>query len=192
MKKIAIFASGSGSNAHRILQHFEHHPAIQVVCLLSNKPQAGALAIARQFGIPTLVFDKYSLYESRVVVEKLQLLCVDLVVLAGFLWLVPESLISAFPKQIVNIHPALLPKFGGKGMYGMHVHRAVVAAGEQQSGLTIHYANAQYDEGDIIFQAACAIAPSDTPEIVQQKVLQLEHQHYPAVIEKLLIPTQKA
>ncbi len=185
-KRIAIFASGGGSNAQKIIEHFKHHQAIQVDLVISNKAQAGVLSMAQAYNIATLVIDRAAFYETDEVVKKLHTAQIDLIVLAGFLWKVPDALIAAFPGAIVNIHPSLLPKFGGKGMYGMHVHKAVVAAGETESGPTIHYVNEHYDEGQIIFQATCEVLANDTPEALQQRVLALEHKHYPTVIEQLL------
>ena len=186
MKRIAIFASGRGSNAQRIIEHFQQHPTIEVVLIASNKAQAGVLAIAHQYDIETLVFDKTYLYKSQQLLNDLNTHRVDFIVLAGFLWLVPSYLIQAFPKRIINIHPALLPKYGGKGMYGMHVHQAVCKAQEAETGITIHYVNEVYDDGEIIFQTTCPVTASDTPQDIARKVQRLEHQHFPKVIERLL------
>jgi phosphoribosylglycinamide formyltransferase 1 len=186
VKRIAIFASGSGSNAEKIAQHFAHHPSVEVSLILSNNPQAGVIARARKLNIPVVLFDKKTFYETRKIIELLQNQGIDLIVLAGFMMLIPEPMVRAFPQKMVNIHPALLPKFGGKGMYGHFVHEAVVAAHETESGITIHYVNEHYDEGAIIFQDSCPVAANDTPEMVAAKVQVLEHQHYPAMIEQLL------
>ena len=190
--KIAIFASGSGSNAQKIIEHFKN-TEIEVVLLLSNNPEAGVIGRARKAHIPTLIFDKENLQNGKVA-GILQSLDIDLLVLAGFLWLVPSNLIQAFPNRILNIHPALLPKYGGKGMWGHHVHEAVVAAGETETGISIHLVNEHYDEGAIIFQKARSIEISDTPEQVASKVLELEHQYFPKVIEKYLrsLPTKNS
>jgi phosphoribosylglycinamide formyltransferase 1 len=185
--KIAIFASGSGSNAQKIMEYFKHHPQIEVALVLSNNPQAFVLQRADNFEIPTHVFTRTEFYETDSVVKLLKNLDVDLIVLAGFLWLVPVSLLQAFPNQIINIHPALLPKYGGKGMYGDHVHKAVLANGEAESGITIHFANQHFDEGEIIHQARFKIEPGDTLDSLKLKGQQLEHQHFPKVIETLAL-----
>lgn len=185
-KRIAIFASGSGSNAEKIAEYFTNHPTIEVSLILSNNPQAGVIARARKFQIPVVLFDRKTFYETNKITELLQNQHIDLIVLAGFMMLIPEEMVKAFPQKMVNIHPALLPKYGGKGMYGHFVHEAVVAAHETESGITIHFVNEHYDEGAIIFQASCPVVSADTPEDVAQKVQVLEHKHYPAVIEKTL------
>ncbi len=182
--RIAIFASGSGTNAEEIMKRFQQHSTVRVVMLLSNNPQAFALERAKKFNIPTKVFNRVQFRESEEVVNWLREAHVTHVVLAGFLWLVPASLVAAFPGKIINIHPALLPKFGGKGMYGMKVHEAVKAAGEKETGITIHEVNEHYDEGKIIFQARCAVNPMDTPEDIAHKIHQLEYRHFPEVIER--------
>lgn len=184
MQQIAIFASGTGSNARKIVEYFRGHPSIRVSVIVSNKADAPVLDMAAANGIPTVIIDRKAFYETDALMAHLA--GADLLVLAGFLWLVPAWLVAAFPQRIVNIHPALLPDYGGKGMYGMHVHQAVYAAGEKESGITIHYVNEQYDEGQPLFQARCAIAPSDTPTDIAAKVLALEHQHFAPVIEQLL------
>lgn len=186
-KRIAIFCSGSGSNAEKIMQYFQAHSQIEVALLLSNKPQAYALERAKKYNVPTVIFNKQEFYETHQVIKQLENHQIDLIVLAGFLWLVPESLLAAFPQRIINIHPALLPKFGGKGMYGHHVHEAVKAAGETESGITIHVIDAEYDKGDVLLQASCKISPDDTAEEIAQKVLALEHQHFAPTIEKYLL-----
>jgi phosphoribosylglycinamide formyltransferase-1 len=186
-KRIAIFCSGSGSNAEKIMQYFQAHAQIEVALLLSNRPQAYALQRAKKYNVPTVTFNKQEFYETHQVVKTLKVYQIDLVVLAGFLWLVPESLLSAFPQRIINIHPALLPKFGGKGMYGHHVHEAVKSAGETESGITIHVIDAEYDKGEVLLQASCKISPNDTAEEIAQKVLALEHQHFAPTIEKYLL-----
>lgn len=186
MKKIAIFASGSGSNAQNIVEYFKNSDFVHVECILSNKSDAYVLERAKNMQIDTLTFSRSDFYESKNVLHFLQLRGVDFIVLAGFLWLIPNYLIEAYPGKIINIHPALLPKFGGKGMFGLKVHQAVVDAKENESGITIHYVNEKYDEGDIIFQEKCKIEPSDTPEEVARKVHSLEYVHFPKVIEALL------
>jgi phosphoribosylglycinamide formyltransferase 1 len=185
-KHIAVFASGGGSNARKIMAHFINNPVAKVALVVSNKPDAGVLHIAGEFGVPTLIIQRKAFYETTAILDELRAYEIDFIALAGFLWLVPAYLVEAFPEKIVNIHPALLPKYGGKGMYGMHVHTAVKAAGEQESGITIHYVNTRYDEGDYIFQAKAALEPSDTPETIAAKVLALEHRHFPEVIEQML------
>lgn len=185
-KRIAIFASGSGSNAQKIMEHFKYADNAEVALVLSNNPEAYVLQRADNFEIPTHVFDKHSFYQTDEVVDLLKRLEIDIVVLAGFLWLVPENLLKAFPNKIINIHPALLPKFGGKGMYGDRVHKAVLEAGEEEHGITIHFVNENFDEGEIIYQAKFRIEPGDTLEILKFNGQQLEHQHYPKVIENLL------
>lgn len=186
-KRIAIFASGSGSNAEKIAEHFASDSQVEISLILTNNPQAGVIARARRLHIPVVVFDRITFYESARIVELLQGQAIDLVVLAGFMMLIPESMVQAFPNKIVNIHPALLPKYGGKGMYGHFVHEAVVAAQETESGITIHYVNERYDEGAIIFQASCPVVSTDTPEDVAKKVQVLEHKYFPEVVEKLLL-----
>ncbi|AYQ34583.1 phosphoribosylglycinamide formyltransferase [Runella sp. SP2] len=186
-KRIAIFASGSGSNAEKIAEHFASDSQVEISLILTNNPQAGVIARARRLHIPVVVFDRTTFYESARIVELLQGQAIDLVVLAGFMMLIPESMVQAFPNKIVNIHPALLPKYGGKGMYGHFVHEAVVAAQETESGITIHYVNERYDEGTIIFQASCPVVSTDTPEDVAKKVQVLEHKYFPEVVEKLLL-----
>lgn len=184
-KRLAIFASGSGSNAEKIAEYFANRTDIEISLILSNNPQAGVIARARRLHIPVVLFDRKTFYETHRIIEILQNEHIDLVVLAGFMMLIPEAMVRAFPNKIVNIHPALLPKYGGKGMYGHFVHEAVVAAKESESGITIHFVNERYDEGGIIFQATCEVTPTDTPEEVARKVQVLEHQHYPEVIERL-------
>jgi len=182
---VAIFASGAGSNARKIIEYFENQYVIKVSLIVCNVPTAGVLEIAKEKGIPTLLINKTE-FANGGYVESLKNADIDFIVLAGFLWKVPEVLVNAFPKAIVNIHPALLPNYGGKGMYGSRVHEAVIAAGESKSGITIHWVDANYDEGDIIFQAECTISSGDTPEVLAQKIHALEHQHFAPVIEKLL------
>lgn len=186
-KKIAIFASGGGSNAREIMRYFEHHTQIEVALLVSNKAEAGVLDIADSYAIPTLLISKKGFYESNEILESLTDYSIDFIVLAGFLWLIPSYLVTAYPNQIVNIHPALLPKYGGKGMYGHHVHEAVKAANESVSGMTIHYVNAHYDEGNIIYQATCALDAADSVGEIAAKVLALEHQYFSKVIESTLL-----
>ncbi len=185
-KRIAIFASGSGSNAQKIMEHFKRNSEAEVVLILTNNPNAYVLQRADNFEVPAHIFTRKEFYETDDVIRLLKNLQVDLIVLAGFLWLVPESLLKAFPNKIINLHPALLPKFGGKGMYGDHVHKAVLAAKEEESGITIHFASDKFDEGEIIHQSKFKIDPQDNLEVVKFKIQQLEHQHLPRVIEALL------
>lgn len=185
-KRIAIFASGSGSNAQKIMEHFKRHPEAEVVLILTNNPQAYVLQRADNFEVPAHIFTRHEFYETDEVIRLLKNLQVDLIVLAGFLWLVPESLLKAFPNKIINLHPALLPKYGGKGMFGDHVHKAVLTAKEEESGITIHFVNDQFDEGEIIHQSRFKIDPDDNLEVIKFKGQQLEHQHFPKVIESLL------
>lgn len=184
-KNIVIFASGSGSNAQRLLERFEHHPHIQVAALFSNNPEAFALQRAQESGVPTAVFDRAALRAGEVQTQ-VQSYNPDLIVLAGFLWLLPAAFVQAFPNKIINIHPSLLPKFGGKGMHGQHVHQAVLDAQEAETGITIHYVNEHYDEGAPIYQEICPVQPDDTCETLSARVLTLEHRHLPRVVEDLL------
>ena len=185
-KRIAIFASGSGTNAEKIMSHFQDHEIGEVSIVLSNKPDAKALERAAGFSVRTRVFDRETFYYTSEILDLLRELKIDLVVLAGFLWLVPANLIRAFSERIINIHPALLPEYGGKGMYGRHVHEAVIANRENESGISIHFVNEIYDEGRIIFQARCEVRPDDTPGSLAQRIHYLEYQHYPVIIEELL------
>ncbi len=185
MKRIAIFASGSGTNAQKIIEYFSASKEIFVDSLWSNNENAYALIRAEKLGIETFTFDSDELYRSNEILDKLYDHRIDMIVLAGFLWLVPRSLTELF--TVVNIHPALLPKYGGKGMYGMAVHKAVLAAKEPESGITIHLVNQEYDKGDIIFQAKCQVLPGDTPETLAARIHELEYQHYPRIIEELLM-----
>ncbi|WP_116107181.1 phosphoribosylglycinamide formyltransferase [Lewinella sp. IMCC34191] len=186
-KRVAIFVSGGGSNARVMIDRFQAHPedGVEVVLLVSNKASAGGLAVAAERGIPSLVVKRDDWKTGKELLPALEAYRVDLIVLAGFLWLIPGYLVQAYPKQIVNIHPALLPNYGGKGMYGHHVHQAVKAAGEKESGITIHYVNENYDEGDIIFQAAVRLDPEDSPQQIAERVLRLEHGNYWRVVRGL-------
>ncbi|PRY32791.1 formyltetrahydrofolate-dependent phosphoribosylglycinamide formyltransferase [Spirosoma oryzae] len=186
MKRIAIFASGSGSNAEKIADYFASSTDVSIELIVSNNPKAGVIDRARRLHIPVLLFDRTTFYQTDRITHLLQQQRIDLIVLAGFMWLMPAGLVQAFPDRIVNIHPALLPKFGGKGMYGHFVHEAVVAAQETESGITIHFVNEHYDEGAPIFQAHCPVTPTDTPDDVARKVQALEHDHYPRVVAEVL------
>jgi phosphoribosylglycinamide formyltransferase-1 len=185
MKKIAVFASGTGSNAMRIYEYGILTSQYQVVSILSNKPNAKVLDFARSKDIETFVFDKNEFHFGREVLVYLNHKEIEIIVLAGFLWLIPQYLISAYPDKIVNIHPSLLPKYGGKGMYGHHVHEAVKNAQDEESGITIHLVNQQYDEGRVLLQTKVKIRPSDTSETIAAKVLKLEHHFYPKVVSGL-------
>ncbi len=186
MQRLAIFASGGGSNARKIIEYFEGRSGVAVALIVSNKADAPVLELARAQGLDSLVLNRASFYQSENILEELRRRQIDFIALAGFLWLAPPYLVRAFQGRMVNIHPALLPKFGGKGMYGQHVHEAVKTAGETETGMTIHFVNEIYDSGDIIFQARCPVEPTDTPETIARKVLALEHQHYPEQLYRLM------
>ena len=183
MTRIAIFASGAGSNAREIIRYFSGHPAVSVALIACNKAGAGVLDIAASAGIPVMTLDKEAFFRGDAYVPALREAGIDRIILAGFLWKVPASLVAAFPGKILNIHPALLPKYGGKGMYGSHVHEAVVAAGEKESGITIHEVDEQYDHGRHIFQAIIPLRPGESPESLAGRIHLLEHAHFPRVIE---------
>jgi formyltetrahydrofolate-dependent phosphoribosylglycinamide formyltransferase len=183
---IAIFASGAGSNARRIIEHFNGHPFIKVALIACNKTGAGVLGIAAENSIPVLMIEKERFFRGDGYVPALQQAGIDLVVLAGFLWKVPQNVIDAYRNRIINIHPALLPKYGGKGLYGSFVHEAVLKAGEKESGITIHYVDEHYDHGDHIFQQSVSISENETPASLAQKIHQLEHEHFPRVIEEII------
>lgn len=186
MKKIAIFASGSGSNAENIICFFAKNPEICVNSVFCNVPDAYVLERAKKYHIPTHVFNREAFRDPGKVLRQLKEEGIDFIVLAGFLWLLPDCITSAYPNRIVNIHPALLPSYGGKGMYGHHVHEAVITAGEKESGITIHYVNNHYDEGTIIFQAKCPVLPGDTPDTLAARIHELEYAHFPRVIEEVI------
>jgi len=182
--KLAIFASGKGSNAEKIIEYFKDHQRIKVGLIVSNKKDAGVLGIALRHQIKTLLIGKENFNHTDTYVQYLQDQGITHIVLAGFLWKVPDNLIQAFPKKIINIHPALLPKYGGKGMFGEHVHQAVINAGDQESGISIHLVDEEYDHGKTLFQAKVKVEATDTPDSLAQKIHVLEHKHYPGVIEK--------
>jgi phosphoribosylglycinamide formyltransferase-1 len=186
LKNIAILASGAGSNAQKILEHFSDRMDIAVRLIVSNKQEAGVLNIAKVASIDTFVVTRDSFYSSTDLLIELNKRNIDFIVLAGFLWLIPPYLIQHYPHRIINIHPALLPTYGGKGMYGHLVHEAVHLAKDNHSGITIHYVNEKYDEGSIVFQEKCEILPSDQPEDIAKKVQVLEHLYYPTVIDQLV------
>jgi len=190
VKRIAVFASGRGSNARRLVEHFAGNKTAEIALIASNKPDAPVLDMAHAQDISVFVFDKKKFTQEKSVIEELENFEIDFIVLAGFLWLVPKVLIEHFPKKIINLHPALLPKYGGKGMYGMRVHEAVRANNEPETGITIHYVNEHYDEGDIIFQAKCTVEPTDTPQDIAQKIHELEHKHLPIITEKLVTSSE--
>ncbi|TXE06968.1 phosphoribosylglycinamide formyltransferase [Algoriphagus aquimarinus] len=185
MKRLAILASGSGSNAEKIIEHFQNSEIAEIALVASNKAEAFVLERAKKFGVPTFTFSRKEM-DAGVLLEKLQEENIDWVILAGFLLKIPVELTRAFPDRMVNIHPALLPKYGGKGMYGSFVHEAVKAAGDAETGITIHLVNENYDEGRIVFQASTPVTSEDTPESIAEKVHALEHKHFPEVIEGLL------
>ncbi len=187
MIKVAVFASGKGSNALQIIRHFAGSNSVKITLVVSSKKDAGVLEIAKDNHIPSVILDKTAFFSTSEYVDLLQKDGIDFIVLAGFLWKVPSSLIQAYPQKIINIHPALLPNYGGKGMYGHFVHEAVINAKEKQSGITIHYVDELYDHGAPIFQAFCDISDIDTPDTLAEKIHLLEHTHFPAVIEKVLL-----
>lgn len=184
-KRIAIFASGSGSNAQNIIEKLNQSTGISFPCILSDKKDAFVHQRAQNLSVPSFYFPKTDFISGTPIVDFLRKQQIDGIVLAGFLLKVSEPLLQAYPNKIINIHPALLPKYGGKGMYGHHVHEAVKAAGEPISGITIHYINERYDEGDIIFQAQCSLTPDDTPDEIARKVQILEHKHFPDIIAQV-------
>lgn len=185
MKKVLLFASGAGSNVENIIQYFKNNPEISIVGIFTNNPKAKVLEIAEKHHVPTLIFNKEEL-SGGFVLGKIMNLQPDLIVLAGFLWKFPEHIIAEYPNRIINIHPALLPKYGGKGMYGMKVHQAVLENNEKETGITIHYVNEHYDEGEFIFQKKVVIDDCETPNEIVARVQKLEHIHFPLVIEKIL------
>jgi phosphoribosylglycinamide formyltransferase-1 len=185
-KKIVVFASGSGTNAENIIKFFQKQPNAIVVAVFSNKRSAKVLKRAHDLNVKALHFDRDALYNSYDVLHILEDINPDLIVLAGFMWIFPEDILKRFPNKIVNIHPALLPKYGGKGMYGMHVHEAIIQNKEKESGISIHYVNENYDEGEIIFQAKTDISEEDTPESLAEKIHKLEYKHFPEILQQLL------
>jgi phosphoribosylglycinamide formyltransferase-1 len=185
MKKIAIFASGEGTNAQCVIDYFKGSE-VKIALIICNNPTANVLNRAEKNNIPSLLIDKEMFNNGDSVLKKLQDSKIDLIVCAGFLWKIPDIILRAFPNRIINVHPALLPKFGGKGMYGMNVHKAIVESEEKESGITIHYLNDHYDEGKIILQKKCDVKKEDTPEKLAQKVQELEHEWYPKTIEQIL------
>jgi phosphoribosylglycinamide formyltransferase 1 len=184
--KVAIFASGAGSNAQKLIDYFRKHSQIKIALIVCNKPGAGVLTIAQKENIPSLIIEKEQFFRGNAYVDELKQQNIDFIVLAGFLWKVPVQLVKAYPQRIINIHPALLPNYGGKGMYGRFVHEAVIEAKETESGISIHYVDELYDHGQLIFQARCTIEAGDTPDSLAQKIHALEHEHYPLIVEKVI------
>lgn len=184
-KNLVIFASGAGSNAQKIIEHFKENGKAEISLIVCNKPDAGVIGIAQKENIPVLLIDKNEFKETGYL-NRIKKANPDLIILAGFLWKIPQPLISAFPYKIINIHPALLPAYGGKGMYGNAVHAAVVAAKEKESGITIHFVDEKYDHGQIIFQQKCLLDENETAETLALKIHELEHEFFPKTIEKLL------
>ncbi|HVM87455.1 MAG TPA: phosphoribosylglycinamide formyltransferase [Puia sp.] len=184
LTNIAVFASGTGTNAKKIIEYFKNHQNIKIALVVCNKPEAGVLKIAEQSAIPFLIIEKEKFFRGDAYVPELKDRRIDFIVLAGFLWKIPSALTKAYPEKIINIHPALLPKYGGKGMYGRRVHEAVLASKEKESGITIHYVDDVYDHGKIIFQARCKVEENDTPDTLAQKIHFLEHENFSRVIEQ--------
>ncbi len=191
-KRIAIFASGNGSNAENIILYFKDNPLAEVVLVICNTLHANVLLRAAHLNIKTAVITKEDLYHSVNTLNHLKQVQTDWIILAGFLWIFPKSILDDYPNKVINIHPALLPKYGGKGMHGMHIHKAVVENKEKETGITIHFVNENYDEGKIIFQARTEVLATDTPETVASKIQLLEQQHFPKVIENLIINNENS
>jgi len=181
--RVAIFASGNGTNAEEFFKHFQNSPTIEVACLGSNNPNAFALTRAKKWGKETFSFTRNEFFKERKVIDYLEIKSIDFIVLAGFMWLLPSYLVNAYSDRLLNIHPSLLPRYGGKGMYGDRVHKAVIEAGENESGITIHMVNDEFDKGKILFQTTVPISKNDTPETLATKIHKLEHEHYPKVAE---------
>jgi phosphoribosylglycinamide formyltransferase-1 len=186
MKRIVIFASGNGTNAENLIKFFHNRENASVIQVLTNNSRAKVLSRGKKLNVNTLSFSKQEFFKTNEILKKLLEQQTDLIVLAGFLWKFPENILKEFPNKVINIHPALLPKYGGKGMYGMHIHEAIVNNNEKETGITIHYVNENYDEGAIIFQAKCDVNPSDTAEDVANKIHKLEMKHFPEVVESIL------
>ena len=190
-KRIAIFASGSGSNAQKLMEHFKRSVEVEIALVLTNNTDAYVLQRADSFEIPSHIFDRHEFYHTDNIIDLLKNLDIDLIIIAGFLWLIPKNLIQEYPGRIINIHPAILPKYGGKGMYGDFVHKAIMEANEPEGGITIHYVNENYDEGDYIYQAKYRIDKGDNLEMVKFKGQQLEHLHYPRIVEGIIKKIKK-
>ncbi len=186
IRRLAILASGNGSNAQRLMEHFFSHPSVRVTLLLSNNPEALVLERARKMHVPVVTFSREDFYHTQHILDLLSVQGIDWIILAGFLWLIPTNILKFYPNRILNIHPALLPKHGGKGMYGMKVHEAVIQSRDTESGITIHYVNEKYDDGQVIFQAKCQITPEDSAETLAGKVHELEYRWYHEIIEQTL------
>ncbi len=189
-KKLVIFASGSGTNAENIIKYFHKDQRVKVIAVFSNNRSAKVLERAHKLNVKALHFDREAIYESNEMLNLLKDMSPDLIVLAGFLWIFPQKILNKFQDKVINIHPALLPKYGGKGMYGMKVHEAVLEKKELETGISIHYVNENYDEGKLIFQATCPVEPEDTAEDIANKIHALEYTHFPRVIENLLFPSE--
>lgn len=187
MISIALFASGAGTNAQKIMEHLKGHAEIKVALVVCNKPGAGVIGLAEKAGVPVLMIEKERFFRGDHYLPVLNEMGISFIVLAGFLWKIPAELIQAYPQGIINIHPALLPKYGGKGMYGSHVHEAVIAHRETESGITIHYVDEHYDHGATIFQAKCVVDEFDTADTLAQKIHKLEHAHFPNVVESTVL-----
>ena len=190
-KRIAIFASGSGSNAQKLMEHFKRSVEVEIALVLTNNADAYVLQRADSFEIPSHIFDRHEFYHTDNIIDLLKNLDIDLIVLAGFLWLIPKNLLQEYPGRIINIHPAILPKYGGKGMYGDYVHKAIMEANETEGGITIHYVNENYDEGEYIYQTKYRIDKGDNLEMVKFKGQQLEHLHYPRIVESIIKKIKK-
>jgi len=186
LSNIAVFASGTGSNAAKIIAHFKDHASIKVALIVCNNPDAGVLEIADENNVPSVVIERKRFFDGDGYLAVLKEMEISFIVLAGFLWKIPLSVLDAYPGRIVNIHPALLPKYGGKGMYGLRVHQAVIDDKEKESGITIHYVDDKYDNGDIIFQARCPVLENDTAVSLAKRVGELEHKHFPEVVEEVV------
>jgi phosphoribosylglycinamide formyltransferase-1 len=186
MKRIVIFASGSGTNAENLIKFFHNREYASVIQVLTNNPHAKVLDRAKKLHVSALSFNKIAFTKTDDILNILEASQPDLIILAGFLWMFPKNILNAFPNKVINVHPALLPKYGGKGMYGMNVHNAVVANKESETGITIHYVNEHYDEGAIIFQSKCTVLETDSAQDVADKIHKLEMEHFPKVVDKLL------
>ena len=186
MINLAIFASGSGTNAENICKYFQNYPDIKIKFILTNNPTAGVIIRSRRLNVESVVFNRDTFYKTNDIISLLKSNKIDLIILSGFLWLIPENLINEFPDRIINIHPALLPKYGGKGMYGMNVHNAVINNNEKESGITIHLVNEIYDKGEILFQTKCDILNTDSPETLAHKIHLLEYEYFPKVISNFI------
>jgi phosphoribosylglycinamide formyltransferase-1 len=186
LTRICVFASGTGTNAQKLIDHFRTNELARVTLIACNKPGAGVTQIAEKEKIPLLILEKEKFFRGNAYLEEFNRFQIDWIVLAGFLWKIPSLLIKSFPSRIINLHPALLPKYGGKGMHGMSVHEAVIAAGEKESGISIHYVNEDYDQGKLIFQARYALQPGETPESLAKNIQSMEHEQFPLVLEELI------